>query len=88
MVYFDILLTIQRQFINVQYRDTYGPYKYGPYRGTYTNIAKTAIASIYVQCCNPISYSGHPRGSQNIGSLRCGGGGARGSYLACGLLVY
>ena len=38
--------------------------KYGPYRGTYTNIAKTAIASLYFQCYNPISYSGHPRGSQ------------------------
>ena len=53
--------------------------KYGPYRGIYTNIAKTAIASLCFQCYNPISYSGHPRGS-----LRCGGGGggsARGSYL-------
>ena len=57
--------------------------KYGLYRGTYTNIAKTAIASLYFQCYNPISYSGHPRGSKNIGWLRCGG--ARGSYLAHGL---
>ena len=38
---------------------------------------KTAIASLlsdYVQCCNPISYSGHPRGSKNIGSLKYGAG--------------
>ena len=32
--------------------------------GIYTNIAKTAIASLYFQCYNPISYSGHPRGSK------------------------
>ena len=49
--------------------------KYGPHRGIYTNIAKTAIASLYFQCYNPITYSGHPRVQQNIGSLRCGGGG-------------
>ena len=41
--------------------------------GIYTNIAKTAVASLYFQCYNPISHSGHPRGSQNIGWLRCGG---------------
>ena len=50
-------------------------HKYGPYRGIYTNIAKTAIASLYFQCCYPISYSGHPR---VIGSLICGGGGCIG----------
>ena len=48
-----------------------------PYRGIYTNIAKTAIASLYVQCYNPISYSGHPRGSQKyrFAKMWCGGGG-------------
>ena len=60
--------------------------KYGPYRGTYTNIAKTAIASLYFQCNNPISYSGHPRGSKKYRLAKMwGGGGARGSYLAHGL---
>ena len=62
--------------------------KYGPYRGTYTNIAKTAIASLYFQCYNPISYSGLPRGSQKyrLAKMWGGGGGARGSYLAHGLI--
>ena len=56
IVYFDILVTIQRQFINVQYRDT-SKVENMVRRGTYTNIAKTAIASLYFQCYNPISYS-------------------------------
>ena len=87
MVYCDILITIQRQFINVQYRDTSKRQKYGPYRGIYINIAKTAIASLYFQCYNPISYSGHPRGSKTYRFTKMwgGGGGARGSYLARGL---
>ena len=74
MVYFDILVTIQMQFINVQYRDTSkveNMVRIGVY---IKNIAKTAIASLYLQCYNPISYSGHPRGSKHIGWLRCGGG--------------
>ena len=49
--------------------------KYGPYRGTYTNIAKTAIASLYFQCYNPISYSGHPRGSIKYRLAKMWGGG-------------
>ena len=82
MVYFVILVTIQRYFINVQYCDVKSR-KYGPHRGRYTNIVKTAIGTLYFQCYNPISYSGHPRGSQNIGV-----GGARESYiyLASGLI--
>ena len=72
IVYFDILVTIQRQFINVQYRDKS---KYGPYMGTHTNIAKTAIASLYFQCYNPISYSGHPRGSNKYRLAKMWGGG-------------
>ena len=82
IVYFDILVTIQRHFINVQYRDTS---KIENMVRIGVPIAKTAIASLYFQCYNPISYSGHPRGSTNIGWLRCvcgGGGGARGSYLS------
>ena len=56
-------------------------------RGIYTNIAKTAIASLYFQCYNPISYSGHRRGSKQYRFVKMwvGGGGARGSYLARGL---
>ena len=49
--------------------------EYGPFRGTYTNIAKTAIASIYFQCYNPISYSGHPRGSKKYRLAKIWGGG-------------
>ena len=49
--------------------------KYGPYRGTYTNIAKTAIASLYFQCYNPNSYSGHPRGSNKYRLAKMWGGG-------------
>ena len=48
--------------------------KYGPYRGTYTNIAKTAIASVYFQCYNPISYSGYPRGSKKYRLAKMWGG--------------
>ena len=48
---------------------------YGPYRGTYTNIAKTAIASLYFQCYNPISYSGHPRGSTKYRLAKMWGAG-------------
>ena len=78
IVYFEILVTIQKQFINVQYRDTS---KYGPCGGTYTNIAKTASASLYFHCYNPIS-----RGSKKYRLAKMwGGGGARGSYLAHGL---
>ena len=58
------------------------------YRGTYTNIAKTGSASLYFQCYNPISYSGHPSGSKKYRLAKMwGGGGARGSYLAHGLYV-
>ena len=77
IVYFDILVTIQRQFINVQYRDTSKVENMvciGP--GTYTNITKTAIASLYFQCYNPISYSGHPRGSTKYRLAKMWGGGA------------
>ena len=49
--------------------------KYGPYKGTYTNIAKTASASLYCQCYNPISYSGHPRGSTKYRLAKMWGGG-------------
>ena len=37
--------------------------KYYPKRGIYTNMAKKGIASLYCQCYNSISYSGHPSGS-------------------------
>ena len=47
-------------FLNVQYHNK--SKKYGLHRGIYTNIAKTAIASIYLQCYNPISYSGNHSG--------------------------
>ena len=60
--------------------------KYGPYGGTYTNIVKTASASLYFHCYNPISYSGHPRGSKKYRLAKMWGGGARGSYLAHGLI--
>ena len=45
--------------------------------GTYTNIAKTAIVSLYFQCYNPISYSGHSRGSKKyrLAKMWEGGGG-------------
>ena len=49
--------------------------KYGPYGGTYTNIAKTASASLYFHCYNPISYSGHPRGSKKYRLAKMWGGG-------------
>ena len=50
--------------------------------------SKTAIASLYFQCYNPISYSGHPRGSKyRLAKMWEGGGGARGSYLAHGLYL-
>ena len=52
IVYFVILVTIQRQFIN------------GQHRGIHINIASTGIASLYFQCYNTISYLGHPRGSE------------------------
>ena len=39
----------------------------------YTNIAETAIA--YLQCYNPISYSGHPRGSKQYRCAKMWGGG-------------
>ena len=76
IVYFDILVTIQRQFINVQYRATSkveNMVRMGV--GTYTNIAKTASASLYFHCYNPISYSGHPRGSQKYRLAKMWGGG-------------
>ena len=88
IVYFDILVTIQRQFINVQYRDASKVENMVRIVGIYTTIAKTAIASLYFQCYNPISYSGHPKGSQKYWLAKmwgCGGGDARGSYLAHGL---
>ena len=49
--------------------------KYGPYGGTYTNIVKTASASLYFHCYNPISYSGHPRGSKKYRLAKMWGGG-------------
>ena len=57
--------------------------KYGPYRGTYTNIAKTAIASLYFQSYNPISYSGHPRGSKEyrLAKMWMGGGGVHEGHI-------
>ena len=63
MVYLVILITIQRQFISVRYRDV-SKVVNGPHRATYINIAKTGIASLYFQCYNTISYLGHPRGSE------------------------
>ena len=78
MVYFDILVTIQRQFIDVQYRDTSkveNMVRIGVC--IYTNIAKTAIASLYFQSYNPISYSGHPRGSQKYRFAKMWGGCTR-----------
>ena len=41
-------------------------HKYGPYMGIYiyTIIAKTGIVSLYCQCYNHISYSGHHRCSE------------------------
>ena len=75
MVYFDILVTIQRQSINVQYSRYVKSRKYGPHRGIYTNISKTAIAPLYFQCYNPISYSGHPRGSKQYRFAKMWGGG-------------
>ena len=51
--------------------------KYGPHRGTYKNIAKTAIASLYFQCYNPISYSGHHWGSKQYRLAKMWGGGCR-----------
>ena len=93
IVYFDILVTIQRQFINIQYRDTSkveNMVRIGvPTRGYQT--AKTAIASLYFQCYNPISYSGHPRGSTKYRLAKMWGGGGcteDRSYLAlCVFLV-
>ena len=40
--------------------------KHDAFRGIYVNVVKTCIAIIYFQCDNPISYSGHPRGSENM----------------------
>ena len=75
IVYFDILVTIQKAV----YKCTISRYvksrKYGPYGGTYTNIAKTASASLYFHCYNPISYSGHPRGSKKYRLAKMWGGG-------------
>ena len=62
-------------FINVQISRYVESRKYGPHRGTYTNIAKTAIASLYFQWYNPISYSGHPRGSKKYRLAKMWGGG-------------
>ena len=55
VVYLVILITIQRQFINVRYRDV-STIINGLHRGTYINIAKTGIASLYFQCYNTTSY--------------------------------
>ena len=50
--------------------------------GIYTNIAKTAIASLYFQCYNPISYSGHPRGPTKYKFAKmCRGGGVHEGYI-------
>ena len=79
MVYFDILVTIRRQFINVQYRDTthITSRKYGPYKGYLCKYRQSSYFFLYFQCYNPISYSGHPRVSKIIGSLRLGVGCTR-----------
>ena len=56
-------------------------WKYGPYGGTYTNIAKTASASLYFHCYNPISYSGHPRGSKKYRLAKMWGGGVHEGHI-------
>ena len=83
MIYSDLLVSIQRQFINVQFRNTS---QVENMVCIYTHIAKTAIASLNY---NPISYSGHPRGSKQyrLDKMLGGGGGARGSYPARCLYV-
>ena len=88
-VYFVILVTIQRQFINVQYRDASKVVNMVRIE-VYINIARTGIASLYSQCCNPIFDLGQPRGSEKYRFFKMwrgggGRGGARGSYLAHGL---
>ena len=60
-----VYCVIQKQFINIQFRDAskavnmvrIGEYIY------IVNIARTGIASLYFQCYNNILYLGHPRGS-------------------------
>ena len=87
MLYLVILMYNQRQFRNVQYRDT-SKVENMVRMGvpvSIQNIAKTAIASLYFQFYNPISYSGHPSGSKKYRFVKMwGGGGARGSYLSRG----
>ena len=68
MVYFVILVTIQRQFINVQYRNTMirQSHKEGLHRGIHINISKTDITSLYFQRCNIISYFRTSQGFRKI----------------------
>ena len=77
MVYFDILVTMHTKAVYNTISRYIKSRKYGPYRGTYTNIAKTATACILIfQCYNPISFSGHPRDSKKYRFAKiCGGGG-------------
>ena len=90
IVYFDILVTIQRQFINVQYRNT----------SKVENMVRMGvpIQILPKQLLHPYIFNATIqfriqdilRVQNNIGWLRCGGGGggARGSYLAHGLVAH
>ena len=64
---------------NIAIRQTYGPY-----RGTYTNIANKLLHPYIVNATIQFRIQDILGVQKNIGLLRCGGGGARGSYLAHG----
>ena len=86
MVYFDILVTIQRQFINVQYRDT----------SKVENMVRIGVSIQSKQLLHPYIFNATIQlriqdilGVKKYGFAKMwGGGGARGSYLAHSLYSY
>ena len=89
MVYFVILITIQRQLINVQYCDTSKVENMVRIGASIQILPKQLLHPYIFNATIQFDIQDIPGVPKNIGSLRLGGGGgARGSYLARGPIVY